>query len=304
MIELTKDNYLYEMGQGETWSVNIDPPKNKVRTYYEETISAVEYIHENKIGKFQVLYSGGLDSQYICEVLLKLGIDFEPVIIELKNSFGSVYNSHELKYAFDFCESKNLKPTIYDLNFDNFVKTGKINDVAESVTCCAIEMPATMYVVSQLDGFTILGNDPPYLRLEKNEFWVYEQLEVINALSRFYNKFNLNGNPYLLYYTAEMLLAYLLDPAINKVCSGMMPGKTGTNSTKSLVFNNKSNFNMPVYDFVKKDRIKYTGYESILENIEITNHPNFLIFDEYKKKWNAEYIEPYFDIVKRLSINQ
>lgn len=303
MIELTKDNYLYEFKQGETWSVNIDPPKNKVRTYYEETISAVEYLYSIKTGRFQVLYSGGLDSQYICEILLRLGMDFEPVLIQLKNPNGSVYNMHELKYAFDFCESKKLNPTIYDLDYDNFVKTGKINDVAESASCSAIEMPATLYVASQLDGFTLIGNDPPYVRLEKNG-WMFEQLEVIYSLTRFYNNFNLNGCPYLLYYTPEMLLSFLLDPRIQQLCSGMLPGKTGSNSSKSLVFNNKSDFNMPVYDFVKKDRIKYTGYEQILENTEIINHPNFLMFNKYKKKWNSEYLEPYVDVVKRLSINQ
>jgi transcriptional regulator of met regulon len=28
------------------------------------------------------------------------------------------------------------------------------------------------------------------------------------------------------------------------------------------------------------------------------------IFEEYKKKWNGEYLEPYADVVKRLSVYQ
>jgi len=302
-MELTKNNYLYGAGHGETWHVNIDPPTSKVKTYFEETLDAVEYVYANKTGKFQVLYSGGLDSQYVCEVLLHLSIEFEPIIIELKNNNGEVLNMHDIKYAYEFCEARNVTPTIYDLNFQKFIDSGKNVDIAESVTCCSFALPATMYVASQLDGFTLLGNDPPYMRLEPNNVWVLEELEYIHSLLRFYKKYNVNGCPFLLSYTPEMMLAFLLDPSIVKLGTGQLSGKTGSNSTKSHVFNNGSNFNMPIYDFVTKTRIKFTGYEKIYHS-ELNNHPNMKIFDEFKKKWNGEYLEPYSDIVKRLSIYQ
>lgn len=302
-MELTKNNYLYGIGHGETWYVNIDPPKRKVKTYFEETLDAVEYVYANKTGKFQVLYSGGLDSQYVCEVLLHLGMDFEPVIIELKNNNGEILNAHDIKYAYEFCESKNINPIKYDLNFEQFIYSGKNVEIAESVTCCSFALPATMHVASQLDGFTLLGNDPPYMRLEPNNVWVLEELEYIHSLLRFYKKYNVNGCPFLLSYTPEMMLAFLLDPSIIKLGTGHLQGKTGSNSTKSYVFNNGSNFNMPVYDFVNKTRIKFTGYENIYHS-ELNNHPNMKIFDEFKKTWNGEYLEPYTDIVKRLSVNQ
>jgi hypothetical protein len=100
-----------------------------------------------------------------------------------------------------------------------------------------------------------------------------------------------------------MMLSFLLDPNIVKLGTGQLPGKTGSNSTKSHVFNNGSNFGMPVYDFVTQKRIKFTGYEQIYHS-DIMDHPNMKIFDEFKKKWNGEYLEPYTDAVKRLSINQ
>ena len=302
-MELTKNNYLYGTGHGETWHVNIDPPTRKVKTYFEETLDAVEYVYANKIGKFQVLYSGGLDSQYVCEVLLHLGMDFEPVIIELKNNDGEILNTHDIKYAYEFCESKNINPIKYDLNFEQFIYSGKNVEIAESVTCCSFALPATMYVASQLDGFTLLGNDPPYLRLEPNNVWVLEELEYIHSLLRFYKKNNVNGCPFLLSYTPEMMLAFLLDPDIVKLGTDQSVGKTGSNSTKSHVFNNGSNFNMPSYDFVTQSRIKFTGYEQIYRS-ELMKHSNLKIFDEFKKKWNGEYLEPYTDVIKRLSVNQ
>lgn len=301
-MELTKDNYLFGTGHGKTWHVNIDPPLRKVKTYFEETLEAVEYVYANKTGKFQVLYSGGLDSQYVCEVLLHLGMEFDPVIIELKNNAGDVLNSHDIQFAYEFCNAKNITPVVYDLNFENFVKTGKNVEIAKSVTCCSFALPATMHVASQLDGFSLLGNDPPYLRNE-NGTWVLEELEYIHSLLRFYKKYEVNGCPFLLSYTPEMMLAFLLDPRIKQLGSGKFPARKGSNSSKSYVFNNGSGFNMPVYDFATMNRIKFTGYENIFKS-ELMSHPNLAVFEEFKKEWNGEYLEPYADAVKRLSIHQ
>lgn len=303
-MELTKDNYLWGTGSGDTWFVNINPPKKKVKTYYEETLEAVEYLYANKTGKFQVLYSGGLDSQYVCEVLLKLKMPFDPVIIRLQGNDGTIYNNHDIKFAFDFCSVKNLKPIIYDLNFDKFYQSGKMLEIANSVSCCAIALPGTMFVASQLDGFTLLGNDPPYLRFEKNQVWVLEELQYIHSLLRFYQKNNLNGCPFLLSYTPEMMLAFLLDQEIVKLGTGQLPGKKGSNSSKSHAFNNGSGFQMPYYDFTNNDRIKYTGYEKIYKSKHM-EHPNLSIFvNDFQKKWNGEYLEPYIEVVNRLSVNQ
>jgi hypothetical protein len=301
-MELTKDNYLYGYGHGNTWTVHIDPPQKKVKTYFEETLDAVEYVYANKTGKFQVLYSGGLDSQYVCEVLLHLKIDFDPIIIDLKNNNGESLNFHDIKYAYEFCDAKNIKPTTYDLNFEKFVDNGQHLEIAESVTCCGTALPATMYVASQLDGFSLLGNDPPYLRCE-NDIWYLEELEYIHSLLRFYKKYNVNGCPFLLSYTPEMMLSFLLDPRIKDLANGKYPGKKGTNSSKSYVFNNGSNFNMPVYDFVSMERIKFNGYEEIYKT-EIMNRDNMKTFENFKNIWNGEYLENYHDVVKRLSVYQ
>ena len=303
-MELIKNNYLYGTGHGNTWHVNIDPPKRKVKTYFEETLEAVEYIHANKTGKFLVLYSGGLDSQYVCQVLLYLKIDFDPVIIQLKNNSGDILNIHDIAYAFEFCKAKSIKPIVYDVNFEKFVESGKINTIAEYVHCCIFSIPATLYVAKKLDGYSIIADGQPYIKYNAStNTWLFEELEYAHSSLRYYEKNNLNGTPFLLSYTPEMMLAFLLDPSIIKLGTGQCPGKTGSNSSKSYVYNNKSNFNMPIYDFVTKSRIKFNGYEKIYYS-ELMNHGNLKIFEEYKKKWNGEYLEPYTDVVKRLSVNQ
>jgi hypothetical protein len=303
-MEFTKNNYLQGSGHGDNWHVSISPAGRKVKSYYEETVDAMEKLYETKTGKFQVLYSGGVDSQYICEIFLKLKMDFEPIIIRLNGNNGEVYNQHDILYAFNFCTSKNIKPVIYDLNFDNFVESGKIIEVAESVNCCSFAIPATLYVAGQLDGYVIVADGDPYLRYDaNNNDWLFVEYEYVHSLMTYYEKNKLNGTPYVLSYTPEMMLSFLLDPNIVALGTGKIPGKAGSHSTKSHVYNNGSGFNIDVYNFVTKNRIKFTGYEQIYQS-EWMNHPNMQKFEDYKKMWNGEYLELYSDVVKRLSINQ
>jgi hypothetical protein len=302
-LELTKNNYLYGTGSGETWHVNIDPPKKQVRTYFEETLTALEYVHANKVGKFHLLYSGGLDSEYVARCLLHLKMNFNIVIIRLKNNIdGSYYNDHDTVYAFDFCKNNNINPIIYELDFNKFVDSGKIVEIATSVECCVSAIPGTLQVANQIDGFTLMGNDPPYLRYDQTrDKWYLEELQYIHSILRFYKKNNLNGCPFILSYTAEMMLAFLLDPKIVELGNNRLSGRRGSNSSKSHVFNRESNFNMEHYNFTVGNRVKFTGYENVYRE-EISNHPNLKIFDEeFWKKWNGEYLEYYPDAVKRLS---
>jgi hypothetical protein len=304
-MEYIKDNYLYGTGSGDTWHVNIEPPKRKVKTYFEETLEAVEYVYANKTGRFTVMLSGGLDSQYVCEVLLKLGIKFDTVVIEYLDNQGQHYNDHDTKWAYEFCLSRNIYPKKMNVNFDRLVESGEAVEIAESIKCCSIVVSYFLCVVSKIDGFILIGNDPPYLKFEQDKnIWMLEELQYIHGLLRFYQKYNLPGCPYLLSYTPEMMLSFLLDPHIVKLGTGQYPGKLGSNSTKSLVFNNVSNFNLPVYNFTDKTRVKLHGFENIYKS-PIMNHENLRIFqDHFKKIWNGEYLEPYTDAVARLSIFQ
>lgn len=304
-MEYTKNNYLYGTGSGHTWHVNIDPPKRKIKTYYEETLETVEYVYANKTGKFTLLLSGGLDSQYVCEVLLKLKIEFDTVIVEYFDKQGNQYNDHDTSWAYEFCKSKNIKPKIIKIDFDNLVESGKAVEIARSIECCSAAVSHLLSIIDQIDGFILMGNDPPYLRFEKpQKIWVLEELQYIHGLLRYFKKHNISGCPFLLSYSPEMMLSFLKDPAIVKLGTGQVPGKLGSNSSKSYVFNNGSDFNMPVYDFSSNHRIKVHGLEKIYQS-SIRHHPNLSIFlDNFMNIWNGEYLEPYENAVERLSIYQ
>ena len=306
-MDLTYNNYLYGTGSGSTWNVNIDPPNGPVKSYFEETLTTMEYVYANKTGKIHLMYSGGLDSEFVARVLMHLKMEFEVVIIRLLNPGNPDINVHDTKYAFEFCKSHNITPIVYDVNFMDLVNSGKHRETAESVECCAIAVATTLCVVKDIDGFTLMGNDPPYIRYEKDkDAWYLEELQYIHSLLRYYKKFNLQGCPFLLSYRPEQMLSFLLDPAIQELGYNKLPGKTGSNSTKSHVFNRDNDFNMDVYDFQLKKRVKFTGLEEVYKpGSEYMNHPDLAIFKgKFWDEWNGEYLEYFPDAIKRLSLNQ
>jgi hypothetical protein len=287
------NKYLRTTGSGNHFKVEIDPPTSFNLNYHENTLRVATKIYESRQGKLYLMYSGGVDSEYVLSVFLSLGINITPVIIKLNPD----YNSHDVKYAFDFCESKKLKPIIIDLDFDDFVKSGKIVDIANEFKIGAYQLPSTFSCLNQLDGTIVMGSHgPPHMTLDQTtNTWMVDEIEPLHTVLKYFEKNKINGCPYFLVHTPEQYLSFLQHPIMQDLANHKFPGKLGNNSTKGLVYNAVSGFDLVA-------RQKYTGYENI-ENSEIFNHPNLQCFNEFKKEWWGTYSEPYHHLIKRLSLS-
>lgn len=290
-MEWTKNNYLRASGSGLTFKAEIDPPENKNANYHSISLEVAEKVYNCKQGKIYVMYSGGVDSEYVINLFLSLGIKITPVIVKLKPN----YNYHDIKYAFDFCESKKLKPIIIDIDFDEFVTSGRIIDMAQEYQIGAYQFPSTFHALTKLDGTIVMGNHgPPHMSKNlKTGEWFVDEIEPYFAVLKFFEKNKIFGAPFLLAHTPEQYLSFLKDPVMQALSKNHFEGKIGNNSIKWIVYNRLSNFNQTL-------RKKYTGYENI-ENSEIFNHPNLKIFEEFRNKWWGTYSEPYNAIIDRLS---
>lgn len=290
-MDLLYKNYMRSEGHGDTFAVEIDPPNRAVKSYYEETSIALQIIYESRVAPLQLCYSGGLDSEFVLAVCLKLGIPIEPVIMITD------YNKDETSYAFKFCNKHNLTPTIINLDFDKFIASDQYLDIAETMMCADWRLPVNMWLAEQLSGTVLTGNDPPHMKLnEKHNLWYLDEEEIIHSQLRFWKAKGMLGTPYFLSYTAEMMLAFLLDPKMEKLANHGFPGKLGTNSTKIYVYANKS-------DIYLEPRLKRTGYESVL-NANIFNHPNIRLVRSWESKWKGTSDHQYHDVVSKLSNGQ
>jgi hypothetical protein len=289
-MDLIKNNYMRPSGSGDTFHVSIDAPTNKQPDYLKECQQVAEYVYGNRQGKLYLMYSGGVDSEFALNVFLSLGIDITPVIIKLNPG----YNDHDVKYAFDFCTSKNLKPLVIDIDFDTFVKSGQIIDLAEKYKIGVYQLPSTFNVLPKIDGTIIMGSHGPthIAKDQKTKIWNVDEYEPFWTCLDFFKQNNLYGCPFFLAYSPEQYLAFMQDPIMTELANNQIPGKLGSNSSKWRIFNNLAPFNMI-------ERPKFTGYENI-ENSPIFQHEHLKQFDQYKQSWGGTHNEPFFEMLKRM----
>jgi hypothetical protein len=286
MISLYKNNYIEISGSGPTFKVDHNPLPTKFENYYIESRKAAEEIYELRNGKLNILYSGGIDSEFALSIFLDMGIPITPVIIKLNPD----YNIHDLEYATKFCQDKNIEPVIIDIDFDWFVESGLLLSIAKETNCNIYHRSATAYAAKQLDGTVLLGDGEPYVKLQKDGSWNIEINQHEYAVSNYFQLHNIHGTAHFNTYTPEMKAAFLSDARIYDLVHNRLPGKQGTITSKPIIYNRNNNFNL-------SERPKYHGYECIPTS-EIFQHPAFEEIELFGKSCNGIYSVNYFQFMK------
>ena len=285
MLPLSKNNYIHPSGTGSNFAIKLDLLP-QATNYYEESILAAKEVYSIKEGPLYIMYSGGLDSEFVLSVFLELRMDVTPVIIRMGD-----YNAHDIKYATDFCQAKNLIPKIIDIDFDKFVTSEKILDIALESRSMLYQRPVTAYVAGQLDGTVILGDGEPYINLDNtNNTWNLIIDEHDFAVCNYLLNRQIPCVPHFNRYRPEMMSSYMLDPRMRGLAEHRYPGKLGSNSSKAYIYNRCSPFTLV-------PRQKYTGYE-LIEKSKIFNHPVLAKLKEQCKNYNGLVAFNYHEFIR------
>lgn len=282
MISLSKNNYIRQSGYGSTFSVDIDPLPKTFDNYFIESCRAAEEIYDLKQGKLYLMYSGGVDSEFMISVFHHLGMDFTPVLVQLNYN----YNTHDMAFAFDFCVAKGINPIIIDINYDNFVKSGKMLEISLDIGSSIPHYSTTVHGMSKLDGTILLGDGEPYIS-NKHGTWDIEMFEYDYAVPNYFKKYNIHGTPHFNRYTPQMMASFLDDQRMKDLANNLVPGKLGSNSSKWMIYNRHSPFTLV-------ERPKYHGME-IIETKEIFQHEDFKTLKKegelFLGVWSTNYIK-------------
>ena len=125
MLPLTHNDYFTTSGHGSDWKVHLKPCTQISKSFYKECIRAACILYESASSPLTLLFSGGLDSEYMINIFRDAGIKFKVAII----SYGH-YNSHDTNYAYEYCNAKGITPIIVDIDIEHFINSGKIIEIA------------------------------------------------------------------------------------------------------------------------------------------------------------------------------
>jgi hypothetical protein len=303
-MDFFRDNYIVTKGHGKDFSANIDLSNISGVSFHEESKLIAQEINDKKIGKIYLLYSGGIDSEYVLSVFLELKIEIIPVIIKLSPS----YNDHDIKYAFEFCKAKKLNPIIIDIDFDDFVKSGKIVDVALAYKNWCYPLMATAYASTKIDGTLLLavGATTIVLKNKYNGKWFLGLHETNFAWCNWFIENKMYGIPYFINFSPNQFYSWITDPFyMDKILTDTEPEPEYQNvnpwgyewiSRNSLYFKSEMYQKFSKYDLAK--RPKFIGYE-IIRNSEIIKHENFKIVESLKQVYDGECLIEYQELLSK-----
>jgi hypothetical protein len=288
-MNLVHNNYLRPSGSGNTFSVDIDPTTSTETTnYFEASKQAAEMVADSRQGELHLMYSGGVDSEYTLALFNHLDIPITPVIIKLLPD----YNAHDVAYAFKYCEQQGIEPLVFDLNFDDFVNSGQMYRIALAMNCSKFQYAATAYAISQLNGTVLCGDGEPYIRLDpETNRWNIMIHEYEYGLANHFKLNNICGTPHFNRYTKEMYYEFLKDSRMWDLANNRVPGKTSSFSSKWIVYNRHSGFNL-------EERPKYHGYENIEQRDIFSNESFDLIEKIVGQEYNGDWVVDYFNFLK------
>lgn len=108
-------------------TINVLSGHNPPTDFVEESIKVARIMSQqaNDDGKkIALMYSGGIDSELMCNIFLDAGIEFELYFFDYQT------NSYDKEFAVAFCETNGLKLNIIDFDPTAFMTSKEIEEYA------------------------------------------------------------------------------------------------------------------------------------------------------------------------------
>lgn len=247
IIELPNNLYLHKL---------ILTENEPIHNNWLETMS--EYLFG--IEKIDVLYSGGIDSEFSLLTCKKLNKNVTAVTMKIIDK-DKILNEYELNYSINFCKNNNIQQKIVVLDM-KFYDNGDYIKFIEPYKISKANLASQFWLITQCNNFPIIGG---------NYFWIQENKHKKNCLSpmsygslfhdRFMKDNNITGIGNLLNYGYNGL--YLLMKAhMIYYQSSMDLGTLKKNIYSSLIFKN--------FEF-REPKNGFEGYEGKHLHLPILN---------------------------------
>jgi hypothetical protein len=183
-----------------------------VKSYKEELLANTRLIRDSFTEPFDLLFSGGVDSEVILRCNLELGIPINVFIFKYENN----YNRLDVFNALRICNELNVKPTVIDFNLQRFFE----NDAHAIWKLGYFKSPGRlphMKMFEYLDNIPILGDGEPWWIYDQQ--WLFEIDENGHSLTRYSTTIGRTVLADWYEYSPEVLISHLKTPAMQQLIS-------------------------------------------------------------------------------------
>ena len=136
--------YTYRTSKNDVYTYHVNITKPVIaKSYYDEIYNNARLARDYFTGEFDVLLSGGIDSEVIVRTFKDLGIKHNTFIFRYEDN----YNYREVASAIDICTCLNIPYKIIDLNLKKFFETDAYDLFKDSGCIRAGRLPHLKFFV-------------------------------------------------------------------------------------------------------------------------------------------------------------
>lgn len=264
------------------WRVSYDPISRQPLDFKNECINTAKLIRDSTTLPLDVLFSGGKDSEITVDSFVEAKIPINVIIMKFKDN----YNAHDINYAFKYCDSKGITPTVIELDVLDFLKKDAY-DYARKTYCVSPILLPHMWLIDQCDNYIVIGSGDPFLyknvstkfgqipdaewwtiginlfqsQSQFDSKWYYREGELVASINRHLLLCNRDACPGFFQFTPEIVLSFLTEKEILR--------DIADDSKKVSTFYSKYDMYDRFWDL--QWRPKFDGFEVIRSAINIPN---------------------------------
>jgi len=184
-----------------------------IKTHKEELLANTRLLRDKFSEPFDLLFSGGVDSEVILRCHHELKIPINVFIFKYKND----YNYQDVRHALRICDELNVTPTVIDFNLNDFFEK-EAYDIWKKVYTIHTGMLTHMKMVDYLDNIPVMGSGVPTWVCVDGQ-WKYELQEFLHGQSLYANTIGRKMIHTWYSYSPEVLLSHCELPRIQKLFS-------------------------------------------------------------------------------------
>jgi hypothetical protein len=245
--------------------INVDIPQAK--SYYEEIYDNSRAMRDYFTDEFDVLLSGGIDSEVIVRTFKDLGIKHNTFIFRYEDS----YNYREVASATDICQCLNIPYKIIDFNLKKFFEN-EAYDLFKYSGCIRAGRLPHLKFFDYLDGIPVMGEGEGYWWRDKGTDYTTKGVWTFPM-----NESNHNGSMYLhklgrenlcdwYEFTPTFIKSFSELPIVRQLINDEHVGKQSTWSSRLAI-------HRVLWPDIK-DKGKLIGYE---QDKPAGSYPQFMI---------------------------
>jgi hypothetical protein len=259
---------------GSKFEIKLTPTITRpIQSYKEELLLNTAAIKDTLGGPFDLMFSGGVDSEVILRCHVELGIPINVFIFKYEND----YNLFDLQQAIKICKELDVKLNIIDFNLKRFFENEAYDIWKTGYYLNAGRLPH-MKMLDFLDNIPIMGDAEPWWEYDRStNSWLYEFDEVCHSQTFYANS---KGRLMLsdwYEYSPEVLLAHKEHPMIKDLRK--RPGNS------SIYEKTKYLLHQACWPEISM-RPKYVGFEGTLPAGLNSSKPEFML--DFNRTYLAE----------------